>query len=75
MLKNNLRTLLAAGLKYRRSVLGISQEELARRAGLDPRYLADLELAARNPSVESVEKLADALHVTVAELFQAPDSK
>ena len=75
MVENNLRTLLAAGLKHQRSVLGISQEELARRADLDPSYLADLELAARNPSVESVEKLADALHVTVAELFQAPDSE
>ena len=75
MLRNNLRILLAATLKHQRSVLGISQEELAHRARLDPSYVAELELAARNPSIESIEQLADALHVTVAELFQPPDSQ
>ena len=73
--KQDLKVSLAGGLKYHRSVLGISQEELARRASLDPSYVADLELAARSPSIESIEKLADALRVPVAELFQAPDSE
>jgi CheY-like chemotaxis protein len=50
--------------------LGISQEELASRAGLHRTYISDLERGARNPSVESVERLARALQISVARLFQ-----
>ena len=64
-----MKTALGAAIKRERSVLGISQEELARRAGLHRTYVSDLERGARNPSVESVEKLADALQIPVSKLF------
>jgi CheY-like chemotaxis protein len=66
----NLRTLLGTAIKSGRSQLGISQEELAWRAGLHRTYISDLERGARNPSIESVEKLARALQISVAGLFQ-----
>ena len=72
MAANDLKTLLGRAIKAYRTTLGISQEELAHRAGLHRTYISDLERGARNPSIESIEKLARALQVSVARLFQ-PD--
>jgi two-component system, response regulator len=52
-----------------RSRRGISQEELAGRAGLHRTYVSDIERGARNVSLESIEKLARALEVSAATLF------
>jgi CheY-like chemotaxis protein len=49
--------------------LGISQEELGGRAGLHRTYICDIERGARNVSLESIEKLATALQISVAKLF------
>ena len=66
----DLKALLGAAIKAERSALGISQEELAFRAGLHRTYVSDVERGARNPSLESVEKLARALEFTVPMLFE-----
>ncbi|RZJ42882.1 MAG: XRE family transcriptional regulator, partial [Brevundimonas sp.] len=42
---------------------GLSQEELAFRAGMKRTYLSDLERGTRNPSVRALGRLADALSV------------
>jgi len=52
-----------------RSRLGISQEELGGRAGLHRTYICDIERGARNVSLESIEKLARALEISIAKLF------
>jgi CheY-like chemotaxis protein/DNA-binding Xre family transcriptional regulator len=46
-----------------------SQEELADRAGLHRTYVSDVERGARNLSLESIERLARALEVSVSALF------
>ena len=56
-------------IKTERCVLGISQEELAERAGLHRTYVSDVERGARNPSIVSIEKLAQALQLSVSTLF------
>ena len=66
----DLKTLLGMAIKTQRASLGISQEELAHRAGLHRTYVSDLERGARNPSIESIEKLAGALQVSVSNLFE-----
>jgi CheY-like chemotaxis protein len=65
----DLKTLLGMAIRTQRTALGISQEELAYRAGLHRTYVSDLERGARNPSIESIEKLAGALQVSVSKLF------
>lgn len=52
-----------------RSRLGISQEELAGRAGLHRTYVCDIERGARNVSLENIEKLARALDISLSTLF------
>src|ERR1700686_454246 len=66
----DLKALLGMAIKTERSVLGISQEELAERAGLHRTYVSDVERGARNPSIESIEKLAQALKLPISALFQ-----
>lgn len=66
----DLKTLLGVAIKAERSALGISQEELAYRANLHRTYVSDVERGARNPSLGSVEKLAEALELSVPMLFQ-----
>jgi CheY-like chemotaxis protein len=66
----DLKALLGLAIKTERSVLGISQEELAERAGLHRTYVSDVERGVRNPSIESIEKLAQALKLSVAALFE-----
>ncbi|MEY2488789.1 MAG: hypothetical protein QOC70_731 [Verrucomicrobiota bacterium] len=70
MVLSDLKALLGIAIKTERCVRGISQEELATRAGLHRTYVSDLERGARNPSVGSIEKLARALQISVATLFE-----
>jgi transcriptional regulator with XRE-family HTH domain len=72
--EKSLKTGLGEAIRQGRSVLGISQGELAERAGLHRTYVSDLERGARNPSIESIEKLARALGVSVAKLFEQADN-
>ncbi len=70
MAEANVRTLLGLAIKAQRASLGISQEELAYRAGLHQTYVSDVERGRRNPSLGTVEKLANALEISLAALFE-----
>jgi transcriptional regulator with XRE-family HTH domain len=58
-----------SAVKRWRNRLGISQGELATRAGLHRTYVSDIERGTRNPSLENIEKLADALQISTPTLF------
>jgi CheY-like chemotaxis protein len=75
MVNADLKALLGVAIKAERSVLGISQEELAERAGLHRTYVSDVERGARNPSIASVGKLAQALKLSVSALFARVSSE
>jgi len=70
MRKIDLKSLLGTAIRTKRNDLGISQEELADRAGLHRTYISDIERGARNLSLESIDKLAQALHISIASLFK-----
>jgi transcriptional regulator with XRE-family HTH domain len=55
--------------------MGLSQEELAERADLHRTYIAGIEGGGRNITLKSVDKLAMALKVSVAELLSETDSE
>jgi transcriptional regulator with XRE-family HTH domain len=52
-----------------RRARGLSQAELAARARVTQALVSAIELARANPTVESLDRLAQALGVGVAELF------
>ncbi len=64
-----LKLLLGNAIKEQRTALGLSQEELAFRAGLHRTYVSEVERGERNPSIASIEKLAHALEVSFTSLF------
>lgn len=65
----DIRILVGKRVRELRNKLGISQEELADIAGLDRTYITSVECGKRNISIVNIEKLANALNVTLAEFF------
>jgi len=61
---------VAARVKKLRAKRGISQETLAEKTGLNRLTIARLEAAAHPPNVETLDKIARALQVTVAALVK-----
>lgn len=61
---------LGNNIKLYRTQLNLTQEELASLSGVYRTHLAGIETGHLNPSVKTVEKLAKALNVTVADLFR-----
>jgi len=57
-----------------RQLRRLSQEELAFRAGIHRTYLGGVERGERNPALKNINSLAEALNVTLAELFQLGDN-
>ena len=60
---------LGAIVRRCRHELGLTQEELAWRAGMHRTYIADVERGARNVTLRVTANLAKALQVSVEKLF------
>ena len=56
-------------VRKERTKLGISQEDMAIRAGVHRTYIGMLERAEKNITLENIEKIANALGYTVREFF------
>lgn len=65
----DVRKKLGSKVQRLRRDLGVSQEELADRAGLHRTYVSGVERGVRNPTLTVIEKLAQALGVTIAALL------
>lgn len=69
------RELVAFGraIRRHRNRLGISQEALAERSDLHRTYISGIELGQRNIGVLNVCRLAKALGISPARLFETGD--
>ena len=54
--------------KYRTN-LGLSQEAFAEKCGLHRTYISSVERFQRNISIESIQRIADALEIETYKLF------
>ena len=70
----NVKEILAQNLKKHRKRLGITQSELADKAGLSTQYLGMIEIARNFPTADVLERLATALGIKSNELFSVADS-
>ncbi|WP_256805057.1 helix-turn-helix domain-containing protein [Pseudomonas putida] len=70
--QSQLVNIFAANVKRLRLELGISQEELAERAGVHRTYIGMLERSEKNATLNSIERLAGALGVEPATLLLKP---
>ena len=58
-----LVTIFADNVRRERLALGLSQEELAERAGIHRTYVGMLERAEKNVTIYNIERIAIALKV------------
>ncbi len=65
----------AAHLRKLRESCGLSQTRLAELAGLNRNYVGDVERGRRNPCLDNIIKLAEALDVAPSELFRPFDRR
>jgi transcriptional regulator with XRE-family HTH domain len=61
---------LAHAIQRRRLERRLTQEELAAKAGITRGYLARLETGRHEPTLTTLQRLAKALKVTVADLIK-----
>lgn len=64
--EQDIRRKLARTIVLLRERLGISQAELARRAGVDRAFLHGIEHGQRSPTVPALVKIAGGLNTTVS---------
>ena len=66
----DVKVLFGERVRELRQDRGWSQEEFAARAELDRSYVGCIERGERNVSIENICKIADALGVSPAALFE-----
>ncbi|MDM9647110.1 helix-turn-helix transcriptional regulator [Rhizobium sp. S163] len=67
------RETLGWNLRKRRVERRLSQEALALEAQVDRAYLGRVERGRENVTISTIEQIALALNVTIADLFRLPD--
>lgn len=70
MSEQKLRHIIGERIRYQRKEKGISQEELAERAGMHPTYIGQLERGEKSATIDSLEKVTVALEITFEDLFR-----
>ncbi|MBS3789104.1 helix-turn-helix transcriptional regulator [Candidatus Bipolaricaulota bacterium] len=66
---SEIKTKFGDRLRELREEKGLAQDKLAMKAGLNPSYVGFIERAQRNPTLETIHRLASALDVSTKELF------
>jgi transcriptional regulator with XRE-family HTH domain len=64
--------LLGENVRRERQARGLTQEQLAFDADMKRSYLSDLERGLRNPTVQALGRLAEALNVPPHTLLEVP---
>lgn len=68
------RQRLGQRVKQLRRIRGATQEQLAERMDINPKYLSSIERGLENPTLDLLIRLARGLRVELHELFQwGPD--
>lgn len=66
---SSARKIFGSNLRRTRTLRGLSQEQLADLAGLHRTYVSSVERGERNVSLDNMERLADALTVSLSQLL------
>jgi transcriptional regulator with XRE-family HTH domain len=65
----DIRERFGFAVKSRREELALTQEDLAEQAHIHRTYVSDIERGSRNVALINIERLANALNVSLSQLF------
>jgi len=68
----NIQDIFAHNLKEKRQNCGFSQAKLAEIVSVSTHHIAMMEIARHNPTLDLVERIANALNIEIYELFINP---
>ncbi len=69
-MQGDIYSILGDRIREERKHAGLTMEKLAELAGISTSFLAYIETKGRKASLETIQKLAEALRLPVAELFK-----
>ncbi len=69
-MEKTTKKLLGVRIKEIRKIRGLSQEQLSGKIDIDPKHLSRIESGRSFPSLDTLEKLANALQVEVKDFFE-----
>jgi transcriptional regulator with XRE-family HTH domain len=75
MLAMDIRKVFGRNLRRYRKAAGLSQEELAHRAGVDRTYISSLERALYGAGIEVIDRIARELDCEAADLLKPSEKK
>ncbi len=69
-MRGDIYSILGDRIREERKQAGLTMEKLAELAGISTSFLAYIETKGRKASLETIQKLAEALRIPVARLFE-----
>ena len=70
----DMKMIFGERIRKRRNQAGLTQEQLAEKAGMHPTYIGQLERGEKNATLESAAKIAIGLGITMSGLFEHLDA-
>ncbi len=67
---SDIAKILGQRIRNYRTAKGLSQEKLSELAGCHPTYIGQIERGEKNATIESIEKIALALDISLSKLFE-----
>ena len=67
---SDIAKVLGQRIRNYRTNKGLSQEKLAELSGCHPTYIGQIERGEKNATIESIEKIAAALNISLSKLFE-----
>lgn len=68
---SSISNIIGEAIRNLRVNQGFSQEKLAFKAGITPSYLGQVERGEKSPTLDTLDKVAQALNIEIAELFKS----
>lgn len=69
-MKNDIQIAFGKSIRFYRQNIGLSQEKLALKIGMDRTYYSSIESGKRNISIINIQKIAHGLNVSLEDLFK-----
>ena len=67
---SDIAKVIGQRIRNHRTSAGLSQEKLAESSGCHPTYIGQLERGEKNATLESIERIAAALGISLSKLFE-----